>query len=289
MNVQYITKVGEELQNKISDEEFKTVVKSVLDDPNGWKSHNIHFVEYLPYQSVSLSQVANTSLSQHVPLSQVASDLPPVQIANLSLLEVAALPKHILKIYLRDSEATNKICNMRGLSCTRFDKNGHPIDIVINYKNWIGGSKSKLPLDQYHKYVINHEVGHWLGLDHSECPLDECKKRGISPENCPASIMQQMSKGSEHIRPCKESCTPLPPDWEIDNLNHEEIKLMIEPTFEKNNNKTTGNCNFAIVQLVIYILILIIVIILLVYVIITHKKNNTTNTTKYNLKNKIIY
>ena len=275
MNVQYITKVGEELQNKISDEEFKTVVKSVLDDPNGWKTHNIHFVEYLPYQSASLSQVANTSLSQHVPLSQVASNLPPLQIANLSLLEVAALPKHILKIYLRDSEATNKICNMRGLSCTRFDNNGHPIDIVINYKNWMGGSKSKLPLDQYHKYVINHEVGHWLGLDHSKCPLDECKKRGISSENCPASIMQQMSKGPEHIGPCKESCTPLPPDWAIDNLNHEEIKLMtLEPTFEKNNNKT--NDNFAIVQLVIYILILIIVIILLVYVIINHKKNNTT-------------
>lgn len=244
MNVQYITKVGEELQNKISNEEFKTVVKSVLDDPNGWKSHNIHFVEYLPYQSVSL-------------------------------LEVAALPKHILKIYLRDSKATNKICNMSGLSCTRFNNDGHPIDIIINYGNWMGGSKSELPLDQYHKYVINHEVGHWLGLDHLKCPLDECKKRGISPENCPASIMQQMSKGPDHIGPCKESCTPLPPDWNIDNLNHEEIKLMtLDPTFEKNNNKTHGN--FGIVQLVIYILILIIVIILLVYVIINHKKNNTT-------------
>jgi len=176
---------------------------------------------------------------------------------------------------------------MRGLSCARFNKDGRPLDIIINYKNWMGGSRSELPLDQYHKYVINHEVGHWLGLDHSKCPLEECKKRGIAPENCPASIMQQMSKGPNHIGPCKESCTPLPPDWGVDNLDYDEIKQIT--AFEKDNKINENTSNFAIIQLAIYILILIMVIILLVYTIITNKKKNTTNTTKYNLKNKFIY
>jgi len=122
-----------------------------------------------------------------------------------------------LKIYIRGAyETEKKLCKgLPGLSCTRFKKNGDPIDIIINYNNWIGGSKSELSIEKYHKYVINHEVGHWLGIGHTKCPIEECKKRGYT--SCPASIMQQMSKGPNHISPCVESYKPLPYDWIIDD------------------------------------------------------------------------
>jgi hypothetical protein len=62
------------------------------------------------------------------------------------------------------------------------------------------GYRSKLPIDRYRTYVICHEVGHSLGLQHSKCPGPGQK----------GSVMQQMSKGPEHISPCIENEWPLP-------------------------------------------------------------------------------
>jgi len=158
MNIYFKTIVGDELKNNISQNEFKSIVTDILDDNLGWKQYGYKFTNV----------ETNT--------------------ADINAVDTNS---NILKIYLRSGKETDKICKgLTGLSCTRFKIGYNPIDITINYDNWMGGSKSELSIDDYHRYVINHEVGHWLGLDHAECPIEECKKRGY--KNCPASIMQQM-------------------------------------------------------------------------------------------------
>ena len=58
-------------------------------------------------------------------------------------------------------------------------------EIEIDENNWYYGvKKSNLSINDYKKYVINHEVGHAIGYDHRKCKIGE---------KCP--IMYQMTKG----------------------------------------------------------------------------------------------
>ena len=130
-------------------------------------------------------------------------------------------------IRLASAEETELRCfNNAGLSCwvPRLRQ------ININLDNWNTGAKSGLPPQRYHNYVISHEMGHALGLNHNKCPIEECQRRGLT--SCPASIMQQMTRGKEAIGECIANDWPLDPDWKIDSprgfqsmLSHLDLKL----------------------------------------------------------------
>jgi hypothetical protein len=121
------------------------------------------------------------------------------------------LSAQALHIRLETSANANALCHARGFSCARLPYN----EIVIHEGNWMGGSKSRLPLERYRNYCICHEAGHILGLEHQFCPIAECKRRGM--RECPASVMQQHTRGPAHISPCVENDWPLDPDWGVDD------------------------------------------------------------------------
>ena len=89
-----------------------------------------------------------------------------------------------------------RTCNFSGLSCadTKYNK------IYINVDRWRKGSRlSKLSLDDYRVYVINHEVGHILGRQHV--------KPGNSGTKVPVMVQQTLGIGN-----CKPN--PWPLHWE---------------------------------------------------------------------------
>ena len=118
-----------------------------------------------------------------------------------------------LRITLCREKNIVKICQFDGFSC--YDPETH--DIYVHYGNWMGRdhpenkSLSSMPIDRYRTYIINHEVGHSLGLEHDT----NCAGPGQ-----PASVMQQMTRGSAHVAPCIENEWPTSAiggknDWEM--------------------------------------------------------------------------
>lgn len=106
------------------------------------------------------------------------------------------------KIILARGRTIRRICNFTGLSCTSRDKNG--VTIYINNYRWIRGApKSRLKLNEYRTYIINHEVGHFLGLDDNH----ECKNRSRKTTHSNiAPVMNQATKGNGV---CLPNCYPL--------------------------------------------------------------------------------
>jgi hypothetical protein len=83
-------------------------------------------------------------------------------------------------------------------------------DIIINEVRWnegaLPGAMQGVPLDDYRKMVVNHEVGHWLGHHfHSACP---------GPGQL-APLMMQQSKGLDG---CVFNPYPLPSELTAPDL-----------------------------------------------------------------------
>ncbi|HVM27232.1 MAG TPA: DUF3152 domain-containing protein [Mycobacteriales bacterium] len=87
-------------------------------------------------------------------------------------------------------ESASPVCS-RAYSC----RVGNTV--YLNDERWRTGARPwRAGLDDYRRYVVNHEVGHWLGMGHYDCP----------GSGALAPVMQQQSISMQQ---CRENAWPV--------------------------------------------------------------------------------
>ena len=156
----------------IGPSRFKSQVKKILTDPRGWKKYGYDF-----------KRRSNISFyGQHKGNVYF----------SIELME----DDEISRLFPTVSSRNNKlsVCDM------------YNHKIYINKYRWHNGSEaSKLPLDMYRHYVINHEVGHILGKYHRRSRNSD----GTTP------VMMQQTKGTYGCTP-----NPFPSDEDAENTRY---------------------------------------------------------------------
>jgi hypothetical protein len=153
------TKVDNDIP--ISDESFHKKVVQTLSKPRGWQS-----IDNIEFRFVSWNTLNHIKSRNKIP------------------------------VRLSANETIVKECGFKELErlscCNTITK-----QVWLNYYRWKNGAKpSKLTLDRYRNYMINHEIGHALGRLHAKCPC----------EGCSAPIMMQHTIT---IGKCKPNDKPL--------------------------------------------------------------------------------
>lgn len=125
--------------SQVTQATFTKTIERVLNDPKGWISQGYQFQRIYVSDGLKLRK-----------------DNPSNQ-------------RDIFHIRLSLNKTINRECKFSGLSCADMSLNM----ILLNANRWLNGSnQSGLPLSEYRRYMILHEVGHLLGRDHSTCPGD---------------------------------------------------------------------------------------------------------------------
>jgi hypothetical protein len=99
---------------------------------------------------------------------------------------VPAGTKADFTVLLASPVTSEAICATGGLKTDGFSSCRLPGRVVLNLARWLTGVPDYgAPIEEYRRYLVNHEVGHQLGQGHEACP---------GPGQ-PAPVMQQQTYG----------------------------------------------------------------------------------------------
>lgn len=237
VDVLYTCEVDPEITSE-SPDSFREKIQSTLGDPRGWVKYGYNFV-YVQSRRTTMSQSERV---RHPPS-----------------VDADGADHEVMKIILVSGDKAKNKCGSRlgGFSCYSPDEN----NIYMNLNNWMGGSASTLPLDRYRTYAINHEVGHRLGLGHpseTNCSTSEfCNAN----KGAPGSVMIQMTRGADWVRPCVENEWPLDPSV----YNELEENPHLSNTYTIPFPTVTGGGGNHDINIVVALLILMIVLLMAIF------------------------
>lgn len=103
-------------------------------------------------------------------------------------------------VHMSTNAFINKRCGVGDkLSCAEYNKNiKNKGNIYLNVERWRkGSSASKLNLQEYRNYQLNHEFGHILGRDH-------VFHKDYINKKCPIMVQQTLGIGKSKV-----NCWPL--------------------------------------------------------------------------------
>jgi hypothetical protein len=111
----------------------------------------------------------------------------------------------------------NKRCGFSKLSCSLVSPDEkRPDEILFSLENWMGGSDYDGELNQYRRYLVNHEFLHCrpFRLDHPHAKAVGMYCTGRF-ESRPLPVMYQQSRGhSRQTRGCHYNSWPLAEEFE---------------------------------------------------------------------------
>jgi hypothetical protein len=178
--VVYTTSVGAAVTGDTA-EGFAREVDRVLADPRGWRKYGYTFVRSADARALRIRLETSANADALCRATGFSCQRPRHN--DIEPSRLASGPPG-----LRQAAGSSGLSEPSGstdveIGWTRRPEGPRGSDIIIHEGNWTGHSKSQLPIERYHNYVVNREVGHALGLDHQSCPIAECERRGL--KTCP--------------------------------------------------------------------------------------------------------
>ena len=105
---------------------------------------------------------------------------------NVRLQLVPAGAPAEFTVLLASPATSEAICATGGLRTEGYSSCRLPGRVVLNLARWLTGVPDYgASLEEYRRYLVNHEVGHQLGHGHESCPAP----------GAPAPVMQQQTYG----------------------------------------------------------------------------------------------
>lgn len=111
---------------------------------------------------------------------------------------------------LTSQEDINRECGFENLSCSIMKpaQSDEPDEILFSLENWLSGAQYNGPINDYRKYLVNHEFLHCRPFRFDHPTMEIVGEYCSAASDAPLPVMYQQSKGVPFAG-CKHNPWPL--------------------------------------------------------------------------------